>query len=204
MHRFVTWNFVILTLQHYCYWCVTKTTGPQFSFSVQSTLLIFFLSGCSLPKVKKNSWEFSFVHNFDVTILIFILLLYSTCNVWRCAQSMPSRVYETIGRPSVCLSVRLSVPSLASRTRLVRVCCCAPGGQEIPIDCCTALSSSCAAARRTAANAGSVTLSADVGSWTRTDLFCCADEQQMPCLLVVFLLIDRESGFCRLMNFTEF
>jgi len=67
----------------------------------------------------------------------------------------------------VCLSVCLSVP-FGSRVLLLRVCCRWPGGQEILIDCCTvggwAVSSSRAAARRAAANAGSATLSADVGS----------------------------------------
>ena len=55
-------------------------------------------------------------------------------------------------RPSVCPSGRW----------------CGPGGQEILISCCTvsgpAVSSSCAAARHSAANAGSATLSADVES----------------------------------------
>jgi len=70
-------------------------------------------------------------------------------------------------RPSVRPYVCLSVPS-GRRTPLLRVCCCGPGGQEISIDCCTAggpaVSSNRAAARRAAANAGSATLSADVGS----------------------------------------
>ena len=51
-------------------------------------------------------------------------------------------------RPFVCPSV----PSFGRTLR--RVCCCAPGGQEISIDCCTA----------------GVTLSCDAGSWT--DLLC--------------------------------
>ena len=63
--------------------------------------------------------------------------------------------------------VRLSV-RLSHRPPLLRVCCCGRGGQQISIDCCTAgwvaVSSSRAAARHTAANAGSATLSADVGS----------------------------------------
>ena len=67
-------------------------------------------------------------------------------------------------RPSVCPSVQFG-----RRTRLLRICCCGPGGQEISIDCGTAggpavSSSSRVAARRAAANAGSATLSADVGS----------------------------------------
>ena len=60
---------------------------------------------------------------------------------WHCPHSMRSKVYETVGRPSVrlsaCLPVCLSVPSCGRRTPLLRVCCCGPGGQEISITCCT-------------------------------------------------------------------
>ena len=59
----------------------------------------------------------------------------------------------------VCLSVCLSRHSPA-----VRRCCWFVNGQEISIDCCLALSSRRAAARRPAANAGSATLLADVGT----------------------------------------
>jgi len=72
------------------------------------------------------------------------------------------------------LGVRPSVP-LADAHRccgFTAFCFCGPGGQEISIYCCTAggpaVSSSRAAAWRAAANAGSATLSADVGSWTQT------------------------------------
>jgi len=62
------------------------------------------------------------------------------------------------GTVSVRLSVCLSIPFV--RCSSVRwVCCCGLGGYEISIDCCTAV---VAAARRTAANAGSATLSAYV------------------------------------------
>jgi len=61
------------------------------------------------------------------------------------------------------VSVLLSVP-FTCRSPLPRVCCCGPGEQEISIDCCPALSSSRAAARRAAANADNARLSADVGS----------------------------------------
>jgi len=60
-------------------------------------------------------------------------------------------------------SVRLSVP-FARRMPMLPVCCYGPGEQEISVDCCPALSSSRAAARHAAANAGSATMSADVGS----------------------------------------
>ena len=61
---------------------------------------------------------------------------------------------------SIRQSVRLSVrPSFGRRMLLRRVCCCAHGGQEISIDYYTAGAQS---------NSGSVTLTADVGSWTQT------------------------------------
>ena len=67
-------------------------------------------------------------------------------------------------RPSVCLSVclslRLSVPSINSSSGVRRVCCWAPCGQEISINS--------AAARRSAANADSVTFTAAVGGWSLT------------------------------------
>ena len=60
----------------------------------------------------------------------------------------------------------------APRTPLLWVCCCGPGEQARSIACYPVLSSSCAAPRRAATNAGSATMSANVGSWTRnTDLF---------------------------------
>ena len=44
-------------------------------------------------------------------------------------MSLPaSRLYETVLCPSVC-------PSTTANP-LLRVCCCAPGGQDISIDCC--------------------------------------------------------------------
>jgi len=70
-------------------------------------------------------------------------------------HNMRSRVYVTVGRPSVDLSVCPSVPALTRRKLLVRVCCWVPGGQEMSIDCCVALNSSDAAVRRLAVNVGS-------------------------------------------------
>ena len=63
------------------------------------------------------------------------------------------------GRASVCL-FRLSYHSPPPRTPLLLVCCCswAPGWEDIPIDCCPALSCSGATARRSAANAGTATV----------------------------------------------
>ena len=48
---------------------------------------------------------------------------------------MRSRVYETVHKPSVCLSARpIILPSHASAAVLLLW----PGGQEISIDCCPA------------------------------------------------------------------
>ena len=57
-----------------------------------------------------------------------------------CPYSMRNMVYVAIKRPSVCPSV----PSFASRTPLLRVCCWAPGVQEISIDCCSTEPPHCA------------------------------------------------------------
>ena len=62
------------------------------------------------------------------------------------------------------LSVCPSVCPIRPGHSAARVCCCGPGKQKISIDCCPALSSSRAGARRAAAIAGSATLSADAGS----------------------------------------
>ena len=88
-----------------------------------------------------------------------LLILLSTLLSYCCTI----RVYVVFGRPSVCLSV----PSFA------RHCCgfaaVGPAGTRyLSIAARPAFSSSGAVTRRLAANAGSVTLSADVGSWTPT------------------------------------
>ena len=68
----------------------------------------------------------------------------------------------------LCLSVCPSVPSFARHTPLAAV---SPAGRRYwSIAARPAVSSSGAAARRSAANAGSATLSADVASWTQTCL----------------------------------
>ena len=77
---------------------------------------------------------------------------------------MRSRIYETVERPFDCVSV----PSFDRRRDVHRVCCWAPCWQEISIDSGRgrAASSNGAAARRSAANAGSVTFTAKARSWT--------------------------------------
>ena len=74
--------------------------------------------------------------------------LLSSC-YWHYSHGIWSKVYETVGRPSVCLSVRPTI-----RTQLRRVCCWAPCRQEISIDSGgrRAASSNSAAERRTTAN----------------------------------------------------
>jgi len=61
--------------------------------------------------------------------------LYVTLN---CVAVTAREVYVTTRCPSVCLSVRLSVPAIDRCCIVRRVCCWAPGEQEISIDCCTA------------------------------------------------------------------
>jgi len=76
----------------------------------------------------------------------------SLLSCWHCLHSM----WQSLCNGTV--SVRLSVPSINCCMPLQRVYCCGPAGQEILI----------AAAQCSAANASSVTLSADVRSWTQT------------------------------------
>jgi len=72
-----------------------------------------------------------------------------------------SKLLDESGCPSVCLSV----PSIARCTPVRRVCCCGRGGQEISIGRHWRPPSA------TAANASSVTLSADVGTdWLKPNL----------------------------------
>jgi len=83
--------------------------------------------------------------------------------VYRCAQPGRHLVGNArIASGRVCVTTRcLSVPSIDP---LRRVCCCGSGGQEISIDSGAAAAWRTAARRSAAANASSVTLSADAGS----------------------------------------
>ena len=56
---------------------------------------------------------------------------YQLTRVSHCPLSMRSRLYATVGCPSVGLSVRLSV-----RPPLLRICCCGLSSQKTTIDCC--------------------------------------------------------------------
>ena len=86
---------------------------------------------------------------------------------WHCAHSMRSRVYKTVRCPSVRLSVSQSVPTVERSSGVRRVCCWAPYAQKISIDggkrptAATAPQPG-AAARRSAANAGNVMLTAEL------------------------------------------
>ena len=65
------------------------------------------------------------------------------------AHSMRSRIYATVrcpSSPSICLSVCPPVPS-GHCTPLPRICCCGTGGQEISIDCCTAVGAAVSSSR---------------------------------------------------------
>jgi len=75
------------------------------------------------------------ISTIKVKVTVWTLAHYA---YWRCPHRMRSRVYVTVGRPSVRLSPCPSVPPFCLRTPLPRVCCCGPGEQEISIDCCTA------------------------------------------------------------------
>ena len=77
-------------------------------------------------------------------------------------------------RPSVRLSVCLSVPAIDHCNSVRRVCCCGPGGQEISIDRggrrFPQHETHRTLLQRSAATAGSATLSAAVGGWPQTCL----------------------------------
>ena len=74
----------------------------------------------------------------------------TTCH-WCCLHSTRSRVHEMVEH----LSVHLPVPLIDSSRR---ICCWAPCGQEISINSCRC--------RRSAENAGSITLTANEQGWT--------------------------------------
>ena len=71
---------------------------------------------------------------------------------------MQSRVYETVQRPSVCLSHQSTVAAVCGMFAAEH-----PGHRRYRLVAGTALSSSNAAAWLSAANVGSVTLTADIG-----------------------------------------
>ena len=84
--------------------------------------------------------------------------------------SMRRRVYVTVGRPSVCLPIHQSVPSIDSSSGLQQVCCWMPCGQEISVNSCVhaaapALSSNIAIA---GADSQQKMLTADGRGWTHT------------------------------------
>ena len=66
---------------------------------------------------------------------MLLIIIFGILSFPLLSAGLRSRVYETVRCPSVCASVRLSVP-FAHCSSVRRVCCCGPGGQEISIDCC--------------------------------------------------------------------
>ena len=90
------------------------------------------------------------------------------CNCWHCPRSTRSRGYASVGCPSVCLSIcPIRPPHAAVAGLLLRAR--RPGDiDRLRHAVGPAVSSSFAAARRAAVNAGSATLSADVGGWPQT------------------------------------
>ena len=66
---------------------------------------------------------------------MLLIIIFGTLSFPLLSAGLRSRVYETVRCPSVCASVRLSVP-FAHCSSVRRVCCCGPGGEEISIDCC--------------------------------------------------------------------
>ena len=85
---------------------------------------------------------------------------------WHCAHSMQRRVYKTVRCPSVRLSVSQSVPSVERSSGVRRICCWAPYAQKISINSAgrpaAAAPQPGSAARRSAANAGNVMLTAEL------------------------------------------
>ena len=100
------------------------------------------------------------------TLCITAYAFISQNNYWHCP--LPTQ-YAEQGLCNGMWSIHLSVP-FTHHTPMLQVCCCGPSKQETVIDCCLVLSSIHTKARCVAANAGSATLSAGVGSWTQTCL----------------------------------
>ena len=93
---------------------------------------------------------------------------------WHWAHSMRSRVYKTVRCPFVRLSVSQSVTSVERSSGVRRVCCWAPYAQKISIDSAVRPAAAApqpgAAARRSAANAGNVMLTAELTRLNRLGL----------------------------------
>ena len=105
-------------------------------------------------------------------LLLAIILYY-----WHCPHSMQTRDYVTARFPSVCMSV----PPVCLLQLRAPVCCWGPGGEEISIDCCVA---GAATPQRAAANAGSGTFTAGVGSWRVKTDFIVASNAYFQCACV--------------------
>ena len=126
-----------------------------------------FHEGCGLSVISLFKCYIVMYTDFDFHILSYF-------HRWHCSHciSLRCRVYVTVRHPSVRLSVRLSHHSpspLSPALRCRGFAAVRPAGRRCrSIAEQPGLSSSGPAARRSAANASSVTLTADVGSWIQT------------------------------------
>ena len=96
------------------------------------------------------------IHCDYLSLSFFIIFDYFIvlCNFIDTARSVQSRVYETVRRPSVCLSVRSIIWPLRAAVAGLLLWARQPGDIDHQL----------LHGRRSAASASSVTLSADVGS----------------------------------------
>ena len=148
-----------------CYWAMTKFTYLSVG-NVGRAFLGAFLEGNFTPGATYIS-----TNTNNATAANAALRTLSSRQVFLTlsAQYVEQGLWND--RESVCPSV----PSIDSSSGVRRVCCWAPRGRDISIDCCTArlqaaAGTTCCRCRRSAANAGSATLTADVGGSTQTCL----------------------------------
>ena len=135
MQAFVRW------LWHVCLSALSPTSSFPSRTSALSILAVF-LRELPQPRLSRTTSTF---------LAHYVYLLICTAHIVCAAGSM-----QLSGvRPSVCLSVSAFAHCIIRPLRRVR--CCAPDGQEILLHSHTV-------AQYAAANAGSATLSADVGS----------------------------------------
>ena len=95
------------------------------------------------------------------------MALFDITSYSRCPHTMRIRVYATVGRPSVHLSVCLSHWSTAA-TAVREFAAERPVGRKCRSISAGVLRASCCRRRRSAANAGSVILTAEEGGSTQT------------------------------------
>jgi len=116
------------------------------------------LSACMFSSAQKMNIIIHYVSDMPTTCRLLLLTLPAVRRIER------SRVYEIVGRPSVCLSVCPSVPSIEYITSLVRPIMRPPHADAAGLLLRAEDIDRLLHGRRSAANAGSSTSSADVGS----------------------------------------